>query len=554
MEPRLRFRSAGVVAFGALAVLTCAMFALAASTVIAVAVASGRIEQPADLIPRMVAKAAGFAVIAAIAIRFLRARRGVAADQAIHPPTVHLQPVHYLLVLVLLLGAGAFLLPRLNTYPYPEPDELHHLIVARNVAVYGEYASGHPAQGLVRFDPYDSVGPPVILPIAASLRIFEISLAAGRAPMIVCFLVLIVLMVRLFTPVLGPSAALLGGVFLLVAWGSIYLARSVYGEVPALMFFVAALLCWRHSRSNSPWIWACIAGVLLGVATLSKSILLMTAFPFAAVVLFDRWNHRRLRIPHMVMPVAGVAAMHTLWLLAEALAGDAAPFGGTIGLYQHNLMFGFGGVSAALHWIAANQVVFLPAAIAGLVLVASPLMARPDPAVLVALLSAVLYLFWWCFFTDGHIPRYLWFTLAILSFPFAHLLLRLAQIATTRPGRLRTILSAAVVVALCAPYAPLLGYELDRVYGNVQVGLDEQRVLDHLAGLPETARLATTWWPLERWGNFFLNRPMPVVDDAFDALESEDVVVSKGYADADLLNPHILARKMGAYVIYRKEP
>src|SRR5690606_6708543 len=113
-------------------------------------------------------------------------------------------------------------LPRLNSYPYPEPDELHHLVVARNIAVYGEFASGQPPEPLVHFDPYDSVGPAVLVPVAASLKTAGVSLMAGRVSIVLSFLILFVLTIRLFAPLVGSTTALLGGLFLLLAWGSIY--------------------------------------------------------------------------------------------------------------------------------------------------------------------------------------------------------------------------------------------------------------------------------------------------------------------------------------------
>lgn len=540
-------------AFFALALFPCALFGLVASLLIAGAVFAGAIGQTQGLAFRMLLKAGAFAVVAiGTFVALLRSRHGTGEPSAsTQRPT--LPRAHNRALFVILAVAGVVLLPRLDTYPYPEPDELHHLIVARNVAVYGEYASGHPRGELIHFDPYDSVGPPVILPIAGSLRLGGVSLAAGRVPIVVGFLALIVVAARLFSPWLGPTPAVLGGVFLLTAWGSIYLGRSVYGEAPALMFFIAALLLWRRSLNHRPWSYSTAAGIVLGLATLSKSIILLTAFPFAAAVLHDRLTHRQLRLPHVLMPAMGVAAVQAISIAAVALDGDAGPEGSTIGLYQHYLMFGLGGLPAAFQWIASNQLLFFAAALVGLTLLAPGLVTSRDPAILVALLTALFYLFWWCFFTDAHIPRYLWFSIALLSFPFAHLLWKLATAARTG-GRPRKFLGTAFIVILCVPYGPLLGYETERIFGDVDVGADERRVMETLKDLPDSAETVTTWWPLERWANFFANRPMPVASDVVEGLKGADVVVSKGEAGADVLIPPIAARKIGPYVIYRKEP
>ena len=543
-----------VCVFSVLAALTCALFAAAASTLVAMGVACGWLAQPSGLALRMAIKALVFAVLAALALAGLWKLRRAAPEHKPVPRPLPLLWPHYVLVVALIVAACGVLFPRLDSYPYPEPDELHHLIVARNLGMFGQYASGHAETGFIQFDPYDSVGAPVILPVAASLKLGGATLAAGRLPVALCFLLLLVLTVLLFVPTVGAPAALLGGIFLLAAWGSIYLGRTVYGEVPALTFFVAGLLCWRRSLRAKPWLFAFIAGLGLGLATLSKSILLLTAFPFAAVVLHDWWNRRQLRLPHVIMPMVGVVAAQAAWMILKALDGDQGLAGSTMGLYQHYLMFGFGGLSPAMHWIASNQAMFLLAALAGLAILAPALTAQRDPAALVAMLSAVLYLFWWCFFTDAHIPRYLWFSIALLSFPVANLLWRLARQAATHPRRMSRIVGVTLIIVLCTPYGSLVRYEIDRIYGPFELGKDERDVMAYVAGLPKDTHLATTWWPLERWANFFLNRPMPVVEDIYDALGSKDVIVSRGYPDADRLNPPSGTRRIGAYVIYRKEP
>lgn len=545
--------SNAIITLIALATLACALFGLTASLFIAGAVVSGALDQPAALALRSAVKVVGFAAMAAIAVAALWTFRQ-ASPAPLSTPMELVRPAHIALLLPILAVAAALLLPRLDSYPYPEPDELHHLIVARNLAVHGQYASGHPDHRFVHYDPYDSVGPPVILPVAASLKLNGVSPAAGRMVIAASFLTLLVLMVLLFAPAVGPPAALLGGVLILCTWGSIYLARTVYGEVPALMFFIAGLLVWRKSLRHAPWALALFAGMLLGLATLSKAILLLTAFPFAAGVLYDRLTTRQLKLPHLLMPLIGLGIVHVVWMLVPILDRDPATPGSTVGLYQHYLMFGFGGLPAAFRWIASNQLLTLAAALVALLLWAPRILAQRDPAVLVAMLTAPLYLFWWCFFTDAHIPRYLWFTLALMAFPLADLLARLARHAMARPFRSSRLLAAAAVVVLCAPYAPLMRYEIDRIFGPTEVGVDERRLMERLEALPSGASLATTWWPLERWTNFLLDRPMPIVDDVLTGLEDFDVVVSRGYSDADLLNPHLSPRKIGAYVIYRKEP
>lgn len=94
-----------------------------------------------------------------------------------------------------LIGAGllavlvcTLFLPRLDVYPWAAPDEVHHLTVAKNIAVHGAYASGHPDRGLDYFDTYDSVGGPVLLPVAGAFTVFGAGLGVARGVMVLFFL------------------------------------------------------------------------------------------------------------------------------------------------------------------------------------------------------------------------------------------------------------------------------------------------------------------------------------------------------------------------------
>ena len=154
--------------------------------------------------------------------------------------------------------AALMVLPRLYAYPHAEPDEIHHLIVARNLAVHGVYATGHPAIGFEKFDDYDSVGPPVILPIAAVFKMTGVSLAGARGVMALYSLVLCVALFVLLRPIIGARSAALGVVLMTFAFGSVYLARALYGEVPALFYITLALMRGaRRSREHARSATAC---------------------------------------------------------------------------------------------------------------------------------------------------------------------------------------------------------------------------------------------------------------------------------------------------------
>ena len=118
-------------------------------------------------------------------------------------------------LLIVLAFAAVLLVPGLDDYPWAAPDEMHHLIVAKNLAFVGEYASGSPSAGLRRFDPFDSVGPPAIVPAALAFRCFGLGLSQARCVTAAYFLGLCALLYLLAKPVFGPRAAVLGAAFVL---------------------------------------------------------------------------------------------------------------------------------------------------------------------------------------------------------------------------------------------------------------------------------------------------------------------------------------------------
>jgi hypothetical protein len=155
------------------------------------------------------------------------------------------------LAIALLIGAGiAF--PRLNDMPRAEPDEMHHLIVAKNLGLEGKYASGTADAGFVYFDSYDSVGMPVIGPAAMAIRQGGVDVGPPRRVIAFYFLMLLVAAYALLQPAFGGRTAAFGAALLALAPMSPYLARTVYGEVPGLAWLLIGLVLWRMSWERQP--------------------------------------------------------------------------------------------------------------------------------------------------------------------------------------------------------------------------------------------------------------------------------------------------------------
>ena len=219
--------------------------------------------------------------------------------------------------------AAVLVFPRLDAWPWAAPDEIYHLTVAKNLALYGEYASGGSETGFKRFDPYDSVGAPVIVPIAAVFRCVGVSVAAGRCVIGVYLLLLSVGAFFLAWRTFGPGAAVMAVLLTPAAFSTIYLARALYGEVPALAWWVWGLLCWRRAVEKPGDIRVgLLAGLAFGLAVLCKSIFVMSAFAFVAVWFWDRMGPRRIPLSAMFFPAVGVAGCIAAWatLFADSIA------------------------------------------------------------------------------------------------------------------------------------------------------------------------------------------------------------------------------------------
>jgi 4-amino-4-deoxy-L-arabinose transferase-like glycosyltransferase len=430
-----------------------------------------------------------------------------------------------------LIFAGLLVLPNLDVYPRAAPDEMHHLIVARNLAIHGIYASGHPDTGLTQFDVYDSVGAPVIVPIAAAFRLTGVSLQAARVIMALYFLALCIVLYMLVAPVLGRNAALLGVVLGTAAYSSIYLGRTLYGEVPALFYLVLGLLCWRCSlRQTTGRAMALLAGISFGMAILCKTIFILTAFPVLGALLFDRLGPRRIRLPHVVLPVLGMVLTIGSWWLYQTLAqsdvSDSAQ--STIALYQQYFLFGISSVPKALRTMAPGPQYVLgnTVALLALLFVIPTLFSRRyDPPCMVLFLLAIFFAYWWLFFTPGRITRYLWPLYLTAAVCTGALICDLTTtfINAQRNKALRIGACAALLVVL-APAGLWVQGQAREVYGNREME-DDYAIADFVKTMPSGTSITTTYPPMRDTLNFLGHFSVTVGDEPVELLGRSHVLI-----------------------------
>jgi len=430
------------------------------------------------------------------------------------------------LSLVLAFGITCLLvLPNLGAYPWPAPDETHHLVVARNLAEYGAYASGHPDDALVYFDIYDSVGPPVILPIAAAFKILGVGLTSARVVIAISYLLLCALVFLILRKPFGNAPGATGVLMMTMAFGSVYLARSLYGEVPALMFFMAGLLCWGRSIEKAKSIALPLAaGVCFGLAVLSKTFMLIAALAFAGVWLYDRVVLRRIGLRQVLLPSLGLCGTVGAWMAVEfAYRSLASGEGSTLLYYRHSLMFGLDSLSNLAPVFYAQALPLLVSILAFAFIAPRIFRKRYDPPLMVLYMLAILFAFWWVFFTPARIPRYMWYSCAIAGIFSGPLLCSLLG-RLSRPRRRWAPAMAAFVAAVLviAPGVLRTAPQLQFAFldDRTQVEID---LAEFVRALSPDARVATTYWPAQRSVNFLANRHIDVLSadsGDFDAYET----------------------------------
>ena len=426
-----------------------------------------------------------------------------------------------------LLIAAALVVPHLNDYPRTAPDELHHMIVARNLSEHALYASGHPDKGFRIFDPFDSVGAPVILPVAGMIRILGTEIWPARLVIAMYFLALCACAWAFVSPIFGPVAATGAAMFLPLAFSSIYLGRSVYGEAPGLFFVLLGLLFWRRALHRQGIAAGIAAGAAFGLAVLCKTILVLGLLAVAVTALLDRLTERRIRLFHLLAPATGALAVLGAWFVVQWAVGrpPSENAGGTLGLYRQYLLAGWGAAVRNFPLLLARPWAHL------VILCCVPAVAvrivhrRYDPPFLVLVLTAVLLGYWWVFFTPGQHPRYLWYTYAIsgmcTGIVAATMLAAAFQASVARTVRVLLVLLSILAVA---PWANWLISQTREVYTNREMAAD-RALAAYVATLPKDCRIGSDHYPVRGMLGFLTGRWIEIDADAARLAPSCDVVI-----------------------------
>jgi hypothetical protein len=216
---------------------------------------------------------------------------------------------------LLLPGILFLLFYNLGLNPRPWQDDGGMMTLAKTLVNDGVYAirSNNEYQS---FGAVQSVGPTVILPVAASFKALGIGLWQGRIVTAIYSLFALLFLYSCAAKFFGVRPAIVALVFLLSASNAVYVlwSRYVLGDVPALAFFLAACLAWWRSTETQQARWAIAAGLLLGGAMLTKSqYVLMAGGGFVALLALDVAYYKR-GLSRSILITLGIAlTCYALW-------------------------------------------------------------------------------------------------------------------------------------------------------------------------------------------------------------------------------------------------
>lgn len=201
---------------------------------------------------------------------------------------------------------------------FDEGSHLHvpQLLVERGI--YADYSDGELRYG----GPVAGVGPTVLVPIAASFRLFGVGLLQGRGVM-VAFLLLFLITTWRFARGLASERVADITILLLVgapAVNVLLIGRQVLGEVPALWFVMLGLIAWQRALPGDRLVWYAASGLAFGLAAVTKYQFLIMLVPglclaWAVTQWRGAWvSHRAFLVPLVVCGVVFAAWQGALLL------------------------------------------------------------------------------------------------------------------------------------------------------------------------------------------------------------------------------------------------
>lgn len=233
-----------------------------------------------------------------------------------------------------LLVAGLALY-NLEYYPRTWFDEGINLVAARTLAESGRYGIEH-ADGFQAFDVSISTGPTVIGPVALAFTVAGTGLAQARVVAVLYLLLAALGLYRVGAQLYGRAVGALAVVVFasITQLGPFAHGRHVLGELAALAFLFWGASLFIRARATNGSLTHAAAGLLLGLAVLSKNQLVLLAPIVALTWLVGRsWTGFSFR--QLGLMLIALVAPLTLWYAYQFLTlGPAGFLGHLAGLSE----------------------------------------------------------------------------------------------------------------------------------------------------------------------------------------------------------------------------
>jgi 4-amino-4-deoxy-L-arabinose transferase-like glycosyltransferase len=231
---------------------------------------------------------------------------------------------HVLAVLAglgLLVWLGAYNQPY---YPVTWLDEGFALQGPINLIRFGKYAMKSSEGFRVLDQPLIANGPGVALPIAAGFALFGVGLTQARMVMVVYLVSTALAFFALAKRMYGARAAVLS-LFLLLAVpreGFLWFGRMALGNVPALGYFIWGCLLWFTSLERDRAGYAVGAGLLFGLAMVTKGQYGLIVPTLLVVALVDKVYLKQIGLKKVALALLAALGCLAVWYAVQlALVG-----------------------------------------------------------------------------------------------------------------------------------------------------------------------------------------------------------------------------------------
>ena len=345
-------------------------------------------------------------------------------------------------------------------------DEGSHLHVPKTLIQDGIYAD-KSAEGYRFYGPTIGIGPTIMLPIAASFKMFGIGVAQGRVVIVLYGIVALLLFFLLAKKSYGSFIAVLTLTLLassrtLSQEGFIEYSRQVLGEVPGLTFLCAGLLTWKTmlNRTNLREIGLalpCLTGLCFGLAMLTKNQFTLILVPaFGLVFLADIFYFRAVNWKIRMLPAAvAVACFGILTILQYQFLG-AGTFWETIQETRHaasGAIFVFNQDSSlkSLKYLVRPDLyggLLLPGLIYAIWKLRQRTIQAFSDSLMVAIITA--WLIWFVSASLGW-PRYAFPAVALGAITTARLLADFLSFLQKRKSKYQFLVTAFIVIITSIP-------------------------------------------------------------------------------------------------------